>query len=118
MPNSVKPTRRKATAHQAVGRKNLSRDRKAKRTTASRAALSPVAQTPRAGSKLAKVIELLNRKEGVGIAELLAATEWLPHTARAALTGLRKRGIAIERFRGDGESSHYRIVRGSKTASA
>ena len=29
------------------------------------------------------------------IDEIVAATGWLPHTARAALTGLRKRGYAI-----------------------
>ena len=29
------------------------------------------------------------------LAELIAATGWLPHTTRAALTGLRKRGYAV-----------------------
>lgn len=37
--------------------------------------------------------------------------DWLPHTTRAALTGLRKRGFAIERSREDGEASVYRVVR-------
>ena len=40
---------------------------------------------------------------------------WLPHTTRAALTGLRKKGHAIERFRGDDET-RYRIVTASAEA--
>ena len=47
---------------------------------------------PRGGSKLARVIALLERDHGATIAELIAATGWLAHTTRAALTGLRKRG--------------------------
>jgi hypothetical protein len=49
------------------------------------------------------VIALLTRPDGASIEELTAATGWLAHTSRAALTGLRKRGISIERDkRGDG----------------
>lgn len=59
--------------------------------------------SPRAGSKLADLIELLARPDGASINELTVATGWLPHTTRAALTGLRKRGISVERDkRGDG----------------
>jgi hypothetical protein len=50
---------------------------------------------PRGGSKLARVIALLERDHGATIAELIAATGWLAHTTRAALTGLRKRGFAV-----------------------
>jgi len=41
---------------------------------------------------------------------LIAATGWLAHTARAALTGLRKRGYAIAINQSDNErGSFYRI---------
>jgi hypothetical protein len=63
---------------------------------------------PRAGSKLAEVIDLLSRDQGATIGELIAATNWLAHTTRAALTGLRKRGYEIERVRSDRITS-YRI---------
>jgi hypothetical protein len=66
--------------------------------------------TPRAGSKLAGVIDLLQRSEGATIPSLMEATGWLPHTTRAALTGLRKRGYAVVRERVDGEDSVYRIA--------
>ena len=55
--------------------------------------------TPRDGSKLALVIELLRRADGATIVDLTQATGWLPHTTRAALTGLRKRGYAVIRER-------------------
>ena len=65
---------------------------------------------PRAGSKLAEVIDLLSRDQGATLGELIAATHWLPHTTRAALTGLRKRGYAVERTRPD-RVTRYRIAK-------
>ena len=53
----------------------------------------PRPSVPRSGTKLAQVIELLQRDDGATIDELINATGWLPHTTRAALTGLRKRGL-------------------------
>jgi hypothetical protein len=74
------------------------------------AASSQSGRTPRQGSKLAEVMALLGRKQGVAIEELTSVTDWLPHTTRAALTGLRKRGYVIERSRSEQGSSVYRIV--------
>jgi hypothetical protein len=74
--------------------------------------------TPRQGSKLADVMVLLGRKQGVAIEELTSATGWLPHTTRAALTGLRKRGYAIERSRSEQGGSVYRIVVAAASALA
>jgi hypothetical protein len=31
------------------------------------------------------------------LGELVEATGWLPHTTRAALTGLRKKGLTLDR---------------------
>jgi hypothetical protein len=65
--------------------------------------------TPRDGTKLARVLALLQRDCGATLAELIAATGWLPHTTRAALTGLRKRGYALTINRTDKErGSTYR----------
>jgi hypothetical protein len=65
---------------------------------------------PRAGSKLARVIDLLQRSEGATITNLIEATGWLPHTTRAALTGLRKRGYAVARERVEEGDSIYRVA--------
>ena len=71
---------------------------------------APSPQHPRPGSKQALVVELLSRPEGASLDDLVAATGWLPHTARAAVTGLRRRGIAVERGpAGDGRSV-YRVA--------
>jgi hypothetical protein len=48
---------------------------------------APLSPTPRQGTKIAGVIALLQRDQGAKLDELIAATGWLPHTARAALTG-------------------------------
>jgi hypothetical protein len=68
--------------------------------------------TPRAGSKLALVIEHLQRADGATLVDLTEATGWLPHTTRAALTGLRKRGYAVIRERFGAGGSVYRISDG------
>jgi Protein of unknown function (DUF3489) len=67
--------------------------------------------SPRSGSKQALLTGLLSRPDGARLDDLIAATGWLPHTTRAALTGLRKRGYAIERTRPDDNGpSVYRIA--------
>ncbi len=63
---------------------------------------------PRSGSKAAEIVDLLQRDQGATIDELIAATGWLPHTTRAALTGLKKRGYRITRSRSDGVT-RYKI---------
>jgi len=69
---------------------------------------SAVAQTmtmppiARNGSKIATVIAMLERDEGATLDEMVKVTGWLPHTTRAALTGLRKKGREIAKSkRGD-----------------
>lgn len=54
------------------------------------------------GSKIDQVLSLLRRPHGATLAELVEATGWQPHSTRAVLTGLRKKGRAIVRGkRGD-----------------
>jgi Protein of unknown function (DUF3489) len=65
---------------------------------------------PRGGTKLARVLALLERDHGATVEDLIAATGWLAHTTRAALTGLRKRGYAVAIDRSDDKrGSFYRI---------
>jgi hypothetical protein len=65
---------------------------------------------PRQGSKLASVIDLLRRSEGATIGVLTKATGWLPHTTRAAITGVRKRGFSVVLDRGAEGDSIYRLA--------
>lgn len=56
----------------------------------------------REGSKRMLVIALLQSAAGATLAELVDATGWQPHSARAVLTGLRKLGHAVTKTkRGD-----------------
>jgi len=59
-------------------------------------------------TKQAVLIGMLQRDEGATLAQLAEATSWLPHTTRAALTGLRKKGHVITASKVDGMSV-YRI---------
>ena len=55
------------------------------------------------------MIEHLQRADGATIVDLTEATGWLPHTTRAALTGLRKRGYTVIRERIGAGDSVYRV---------
>ena len=64
--------------------------------------------TPRV-TKASAVLALLGREEGATLLDLIAATGWLPHTTRAALTGLRKKGHVLEKSK-RGEQTCYRVA--------
>lgn len=58
------------------------------------------------------LIDLLGREEGATLDQMVTATGWLPHTARAVLTGLRKKGHAVTSEKVDGIRV-YRIATGA-----
>lgn len=60
-------------------------------------------------SKIGLVLELLQCSSGASLADLTEATRWLPHTIRAALSGLRKKGWTVEGEKIDG-IRRYRIT--------
>jgi hypothetical protein len=62
-----------------------------------------------AETKTDLVLKLLRRNQGALLAELVEATGWLPHTTRAALAGLRKKGHALEKTRRK-DATCYRIA--------
>ncbi|MCK8458554.1 DUF3489 domain-containing protein [Sphingomonas faeni] len=70
--------------------------------------INELAASPRPATKSAQVVALLQRDTGATLPEMITATGWLPHTTRAALTGLRKKGYAILRTSRDGATC-YRI---------
>jgi hypothetical protein len=71
----------------------------------------PSQRPPRVGSKLDRLLGLVSTDKGATLDELIGATGWLPHTARAALTGLRKRGYNVRLMRGDRQTAAaYRVT--------
>lgn len=69
---------------------------------------SPSAAKPQ--SKAALVEDLLQRSDGVSLNDLCQATGWLAHTCRAFLTGLRKKGRALERGKREDGVTIYRMA--------
>jgi hypothetical protein len=63
----------------------------------------------REGSKRGQVIALMQRKGGATLADMVEATGWLPHTTRAALTGLRQNGYAIQKSKNPDGVTVYRL---------
>ena len=76
----------------------------------------PAQVTVRPGTKQALIAGLLAREQGATLDELIAATGWLPHTTRAALTGLRHKGCSLEKSTREGGKTAYRIVPPDKAA--
>ncbi len=98
--------------------RNHTRPRKSKRQSAKRPAggnagrgkSTQQASAPvRAGTKQAKLVDMMRTAAGATIAQMGAKTGWQPHSVRAALTGLRKRGMAVTRAKDDTETTIYRI---------
>jgi Protein of unknown function (DUF3489) len=64
-----------------------------------------------APTKAIIVRKLLLRPKGASLAEIIEATGWLPHSARAFMTGLRKKGhLLVRECRTNGETA-WRIER-------
>jgi hypothetical protein len=78
--------------------------------------------TPRAGTKQALMIDLLKRPEGATVEQIAAATGWLHHTIRGAISGALKKklGLTVEATRtrevgpnktgAKGSATTYRIL--------
>ena len=85
------------------------RPSKISEANASKAARSRrAARGEKVGSKRALLVEHLCRPEGANVSDLQKALGWLPHTVRAALTGLRHKGFAVTRSKNDEGESVYR----------
>jgi hypothetical protein len=68
-------------------------------------------QQTKSRTKKAQLIQMLSRKAGADVVSISDKFGWLPHTTRAALTGLRKSGYKLDAEKpGSGKPLRYRIV--------
>ena len=67
-------------------------------------------EQPPASTKRAKLIAMLERAEGASVAEIGQWLGWLPHTVRAAITGLRHAGREVTRSKNDNGQTVYRLA--------
>ena len=78
------------------------------------AAETPVTKlpTPRAGTKQAMLIALLQAPDGATMEEIVAATGWLAHTARGAMSGAlgKKLGLVVTSEKDAARGRVYRIA--------
>lgn len=74
-------------------------------------AAAPKPSSLRIGTKQAMLIAMLQRPEGASIAEIVAATGWMGHSARGAISGVLKKKLALPVTSGkiDGRGTIYRI---------
>ena len=63
-------------------------------------------------TKSAIIVGLLTRSKGATLQEMVDATGWLPHTTRAALTGLKKKGLVITSEKVDGVRTYRAVDKG------
>jgi len=91
-----------------VGRRPLPR-RRPKRDLRLPKAAKPESGAPREGSKTGAVLELLRRKNGASLKEIMKETGWLPHSVRGFLSGTvgKKMGLeVISTKSADGERTY------------
>lgn len=72
-------------------------------------------KNPKLITKKARLIELLKAKDGITVPAMATALGWLPHTTRAALTGLKKDGIPVQKLppQDGSRSSRYTLASAS-----
>jgi len=64
----------------------------------------------RGGTKMAQVIEMLQRKNGVTISEIMSKMAWQKHTVRGFMAGaMKKAGYTVESFKPEGGERTYRL---------
>jgi hypothetical protein len=63
-----------------------------------------------ATSKSDSVLKLLRRARGATIVEMQEATTWQPHSVRAFLSGLRKKGSVLSKEQRKSGETTYRLA--------
>jgi len=65
---------------------------------------------PRASTKRAMLVGMLERAQGASVAEIGQRLGWLPHTVPAAITGLRHAGREVKRSKNESGQTVYRLA--------
>ena len=95
----VAPAKGKSGKKASAPKKAIKKDRKNTKPAA------------RKGSKTAQVLELLKRPGGATLQELMAATEWQPHSLRGFISGTlgKKMGLSVESAKGENGQRTYSL---------
>ena len=113
-------TKKAATAPATARAKKAAKSAKAPKAAAKKAiskAAAPAkraakATPPREFSKKAIVLDLLKRKSGATLAEIIAATDWQKHSVRGFISGTlgKRMGLTVESTRSESGERTYRLT--------
>ncbi len=106
----TKTSKARRNATSSVSKPSKTGGSKAKPAARSDSQVAAPARAPKLPSKQQQLAALLVRDEGATLDRMIAATGWLPHTTRAALTGLKKKGYAISSDKIDGVRTYRGIA--------
>ena len=103
-PNAV-PTKRATSAEKPVAAKGARHPKAPERTA-----------EPASASKQQRCLDLLVRRDGATLAELVAATDWQPHSVRGFLSGTvkKKLGLTLVSSRDDNGGRRYALDRAGR----
>jgi hypothetical protein len=97
----------KSKAKAAAPKKEAKASKKAAKPASKKAAVA----VPRESSKKAIILDLLQRKQGGTLAEIMKATGWQAHSIRGYVSGtlMKKMDLQVESFRNALDERTYRI---------
>jgi hypothetical protein len=116
MPKASKATRKATSKKQppkaAKGAKKPVAKSTVKKAAKPGAKKAATAKLPREFSKKAIVLDLLRRKAGATMAEIMTATDWQVHSVRGFISGAlgKKMGLKVESTKNDAGDRCYRIA--------
>jgi len=92
------------------GKKTTPAQKRAKTPNAAKQA-KPAKAGAREGSKAEKVLELLKRRQGATLADLMKATGWQKHSIRGFLSGTvgKKMGLTLISKKAEGGERNYSV---------
>lgn len=99
--------KRAANTKEAAAKNAAKAGAKATKPTAAKKA-----SAPHAGSKGAKVLEMIARAKGATLAEIMTATDWQAHSVRGFIsTAAKKHGVKIESARNEASERVYKMAK-------
>ena len=109
-PTVAQPAMNVASAKPKAG-KGATRGKKPARARKGAKITREEAPLARQGSKKGEVLDLMRRKQGATLAEIMEQTGWRPHTVRGFVSGTlnKKMGLEVESFRNADKERAYRI---------
>ena len=75
-------------------------------------------RTPPRKTKSGTVNRMLRRVKGATLVEIEQATDWKPHSCRAFLSGVRKKGVVLIRQERAGGNAAYKVISEAESCEA